>query len=102
VALTVAFVIRSRRTPRPLLDVRLFSSRAFSAASLVTFCLGGALFGAMILIPLYFQTVRGEDAISTGLLMIPQGLGAGIGMFLSGRSTGRFGAGLTSLIGGLV
>jgi EmrB/QacA subfamily drug resistance transporter len=102
VALIVAFVIRSRRVQRPLLDVRLFSNRAFSAASLVTFCLGGALFGAMILIPLYFQTVRGEDAISTGLLMIPQGLGAGIGMFLSGRSTGRFGAGLTSLIGGLV
>ena len=33
----------------------------------------------MILMPLYFQTVRGEDAINTGLLLIPQGLGAGSG-----------------------
>ncbi|HWH10561.1 MAG TPA: DHA2 family efflux MFS transporter permease subunit [Solirubrobacteraceae bacterium] len=101
-ALVTAFVIRSRRIDRPLLDVTLFANRAFSAASVVTFCLGGALFGAMILMPLYFQTVRGEDAINTGLLLIPQGLGAGIGMFLSGRATERLGAGVTSLIGGLV
>jgi EmrB/QacA subfamily drug resistance transporter len=102
IGLVTAFVVRSRRIERPLLDVTLFKNRAFSAASVVTFCLGGALFGAMILMPLYFQTVRGEDAINTGLLLIPQGLGAGIGMFLSGRATERLGAGVTSLIGGLV
>ena len=56
----------------------------------------------MILMPLYFQTVRGEDAISTGLLLIPQGLGGGIGMFLSGRLTQRIGAGRTSLLGGMI
>jgi MFS family permease len=60
------------------------------------------LFGAMILMPLYFQTVRGQDAIDTGLLLIPQGLGGGLGMFLSGRATERLGAGRTSLIGGLI
>ena len=43
----------------------------------MTFCLGAALFGAMILMPLYFQTVRGEDAFTTGLLLIPQGIGGG-------------------------
>ena len=56
----------------------------------------------MILMPLYFQTVRGQDAISTGLLLIPQGIGGGLGMFLSGRLTQRLGAGRTSLIGGLI
>ena len=54
---------------QPLLDVRLYANRAFAAASLTTFCLGAALFGAMILMPLYFQTVRGEDAVHTGLLL---------------------------------
>jgi EmrB/QacA subfamily drug resistance transporter len=102
VALVVAFVLRSRRIARPLLDVRLFANRAFSAASLVTFCLGGALFGAMILMPLYFQTVRGEGPISTGLLLIPQGVGVGLTMAVSGLATERLGAGATSLIGGLV
>ena len=96
------FILRSRRTTHPLLDLTLFRNPAFRAASIVTFCLGAALFGAMILMPLYFQTVRGQDAIDTGLLLIPQGLGGGLGMFLSGRFTQRLGAGRTSLIGGII
>ncbi len=102
IVLLALFVVHARRTEHPLLDLRLFSNAAFRAASIVTFCLGAALFGAMILMPLYFQTVRGEDAINTGLLLIPQGLGSGLGMFLSGRATERLGAGRTSLIGGLI
>ncbi|MHB8659562.1 MAG: DHA2 family efflux MFS transporter permease subunit [Solirubrobacteraceae bacterium] len=100
--LLALFVARSRHIQRPLLDLDLFANPAFRAASIVTFCLGAALFGAMILMPLYFQTVRGEDAISTGLLLIPQGIGGGLGMTLSGRLTDRIGAGRTSLIGGLI
>jgi EmrB/QacA subfamily drug resistance transporter len=102
IVLLALFVVHARRTEHPLLDLRLFSNSAFRAASIVTFCLGAALFGAMILMPLYFQTVRGEDAIHTGLLLIPQGIGGGLGMFLSGRATERLGAGRTSLIGGLI
>jgi EmrB/QacA subfamily drug resistance transporter len=100
--LIAVFVLRALRIERPLLDVRLFANKAFAAASLTTFCLGAALFGAMILMPLYFQTVRGEDAVHTGLLLIPQGVGAAFAMGLSGRATERWGGGLTALIGGLV
>jgi EmrB/QacA subfamily drug resistance transporter len=102
VALLTLFIIRSRRIERPLLDLSLFANPAFRAATLVTFCLGAALFGAMILLPLYFQTVRGMNAIQTGLLLIPQGIGGGLGMFLSGRLTERLGGGRTSLLGGLI
>lgn len=101
-ALLGLFVARSQRIERPLLDLKLFANPAFRAASIVTFCLGAALFGAMILMPLYFQTVRGEDAIQTGLLLIPQGIGGGVGMFLSGRLTERLGAGRTSLLGAAI
>jgi EmrB/QacA subfamily drug resistance transporter len=100
--LVALFVMHARRVEHPLLDLKLFANRGFSAASLVTFCLGGALFGAMILMPLYFQVVRGEDAIHTGLLLIPQGIGGGLGMGLSGRITERLGGGRTSLIGGVI
>ncbi|MEA2465964.1 MAG: hypothetical protein QOJ57_90 [Thermoleophilaceae bacterium] len=100
--LIALFVRRALRIPRPLLDVRLFANRAFAAASVTTFCLGAALFGAMILMPLYFQLVRGEDAIHTGLLLAPQGVGAAFAMALSGRATERFGGGLTALAGGLI
>jgi EmrB/QacA subfamily drug resistance transporter len=101
-SLLVAFIGRSRRVERPVLDLSLFRNRAYSAATVVTFCLGAALFGAMILMPLYFQEVLGDSALKTGLLLIPQGIGGGIGMFLSGRATERFGAGRTALVGGLV
>ena len=101
IILLAAFVVRALRVPAPLLNIRLFSNRAFAAASVSTFCLGAALFGAMILMPLYFQTVRGEDAVHTGLLLIPQGVGAGIAMGLSARVTERVGGGFTAL-GGVV
>ena len=101
-ALLGLFVARSLRIERPLLDLNLFANPAFRAASIVTFCLGAALFGGMILMPLYFQTIRGEDAIQTGLLLIPQGIGGGLGMFLSGRMTERFGAGRTSFFGAVI
>ena len=52
--------------------------------------------------PLYFQTVRGEDAVTTGLLLIPQGLGAAVAMGLSGRATERWGGGVTAAIGALI
>jgi EmrB/QacA subfamily drug resistance transporter len=102
IAMLTMFIVHARRTAHPLLDLSLFSNPGFRAASIVTFCLGAALFGAMILMPLYFQTVRGESALHTGLLLIPQGIGGGLGMFLSGRATERFGAGRTSLLGGLI
>jgi len=56
----------------------------------------------MVLMPLYFQTVRGEDAVTTGLLLIPQGLGAAVAMGLSGRATEKWGAGMTAVIGALI
>ncbi len=102
IVLLVAFVLRSQRIAHPVLDLSLFRNRAYTAASVVTFCLGAALFGAMILMPLYFQEVLGDDALKTGLLLIPQGIGGGMGMFLSGRATERFGAGRTALAGGII
>ena len=101
-ALIGIFVARALRIPNPLLDVRLYLNKAFAAASVTTFGLGAALFGGMVLMPLYFQLVRGEDAIVTGLLLIPQGIGAALAMGLSGRVTERLGGGLTSLLGGSV
>jgi EmrB/QacA subfamily drug resistance transporter len=102
VVLVAAFVTRALRIPNPLLDVRLYANRAFAAASVTMLALGAALFGAMVLMPLYFQTVRHEDAVATGLLVAPQGIGAAFAMGLSGRITERLGGGLTSLIGAAI
>lgn len=98
----VAFVLRSLRIESPLLDVRLYQNKAFGAASLATFCIGAAMFGGMILMPLYFQIVRGESPLATGLLLAPSGVGAAIASWLSGRATERLGGGLTALLGGVI
>ncbi len=71
----------------------------FAAASFTTFGLGAALFGAMILVPLYYQEVRGESVIATGLLIGPQGSGMLVAMPLAGRLTERFGGGRVALGG---
>jgi EmrB/QacA subfamily drug resistance transporter len=97
--LVAGFVVRALSISHPLLDLRLYTIPAYSSATVVMFCLGAAIFGAMILLPLYFQVARGYDAIQTGLMLIPQGIGAAFGMNRSARATHRLGAGLTSLIG---
>lgn len=102
IVLVTAFVLRALRIDNPLLDVRLYANKAFAASSVTITALGAALFGAMVLMPLYFQLVRGEDAVHTGLLLAPQGIGAALAMAFSGRVTERLGGGLTSLIGGVV
>jgi EmrB/QacA subfamily drug resistance transporter len=98
-ALIAGFVWHALHTEAPLLDLSLFKARAFAAGAATTFILGGALFGAMILVPLYYQVVRGEGALNTGLLMAPQGIGAAIAMPISGRLTDRTGPGRVVLFG---
>src|SRR5277367_379636 len=101
-ALIGAFCWHALRIERPLLDIRLYSNRIFAAASFTTFALGASLFGAMILVPLYYQEVRHESVIVTGLLVGPQGLGMLLVMPLVGRLTERFGGGRISIVGVLI
>jgi EmrB/QacA subfamily drug resistance transporter len=98
-ALTGVFCWHALRVERPLLDIRLYANRVFAAASFTTFALGAALFGAMILVPLYYQEVRHESLIATGLLVGPQGLGMLVAMPIAGRLTDRFGGGRVALCG---
>ena len=98
-ALGVGFCLHALRIERPLLDIRLYANRVFAGASFTTFGLAAALFGAMILVPLYYQQVRGESVIDTGLLNAPQGIGALIAMPIAGRLTDRFGGGRIALSG---
>jgi len=97
--LTGVFCWHALRAERPLLDIRLYANRIFAAASFTTFGLGAALFGAMILVPLYYQEVRHESLIATGLLVGPQGLGMLVAMPVAGRLTDRFGGGRVALAG---
>jgi EmrB/QacA subfamily drug resistance transporter len=99
VVLAAIFGRHALRAERPLLDVRLYANRIFAAASLTTFGLGAALFGAMILVPLYYQEVRHESIILTGALVGPQGFGMLLVAPWIARMTERFGAGRVAFAG---
>ncbi|MCB0881894.1 MAG: multidrug efflux MFS transporter [Thermoleophilia bacterium] len=98
-ALTAAYALYALRRDRPLLNVRLFANGGFGAASVTAFALGAALFGGMILMPLYEQGPRGHTALETGLLLAPQGLGAALSAPVAGRLTDRVGGGIVTLVG---
>ncbi len=97
--LVAAFVLHALRVERPLLDMRLFRNPVFSAAAATTFLVAAALFGAMIILPLYYQIDRGESALTAGLLMAPQGIGAAFAMPIAGRLTDRLGGGPVAVVG---
>ena len=93
------FCLHALHIARPLLDIRLYRTESSRGASLTTFGLGAALFGAMILVPLYYQNVRHLSVIDTGLLNGPQGIGALITMPIAGRLTERHGGGRVAIVG---
>jgi EmrB/QacA subfamily drug resistance transporter len=81
-----------RRGHAALVDISLFARRRFAAAAGLNLFVGIALFGALILLPLYYQLVRGESPLSTGLLLVPQGVGAALAMPIAGKLTDEVGA----------
>lgn len=76
IGLLVVFTMRSLRAPRSaLIDVRVFTRRSFGVGSLITFMSGFSTYALAFLLPLYYQQVRDETILRTGLLLIPTGLG---------------------------
>ena len=98
-ALIALFVTHALRVPAPLLDLRLYKRPTFSSASFAMFCLAAALFGGMILLPLYWQSIRHESVLDTGLLTAPQGVGMALVMPFAGKLTDRIGGGPPALFG---
>ncbi len=97
--LVVLFTIRALTARAPLIDLRLLKRRSVAAASGMIALFMCAFMGAMLLLPLYYQVVRQENALSAGLLLAPQGLGAMITMPVGGKLTDRIGPGRVVLIG---
>ncbi|ROS52727.1 DHA2 family efflux MFS transporter permease subunit [Frigoribacterium sp. PhB24] len=89
-----AFVLRQRslqRRDRALLDLRTFSSRTFTISASVLGVGMIALFGTLIVLPIYLQNVHGLDPLATGLLLLPGGLVQGLLSPVVGRLFDRYG-----------
>jgi EmrB/QacA subfamily drug resistance transporter len=92
-ALLAAFALHALRTrAEPIIDVRLFRDRSFTSFTAVVFFFSMAMLGSALLLPLYYQQVRGENALHAGLLLAPQGVGMGIALVVAGKSADRLSA----------
>ncbi|MFI5960371.1 MDR family MFS transporter [Cryptosporangium sp. NPDC051539] len=91
----IALVLFARRqftvTGDPLLDLRVFGRRDFTVSTFVTLAGFVALFGGLILMPIYLQTVRDVSTLAAGLLVLPGGIAMGALSPLVGRLFDRFG-----------
>ena len=69
----IARQLMLQRTDRALMDLRTFASRPFVVAIVLVLVSMMALFGCLIVLPLYLQTVLGLTTLNTGLLLLPGG-----------------------------
>ncbi|HSP61075.1 MAG TPA: MDR family MFS transporter [Ornithinimicrobium sp.] len=74
-----------------LLDVRAFATRPFTLAVGLVVVSMMALFGTLILLPIYLQNVLGRSTLETGLALLPGGLVMGLLGYVVGRTFDRVG-----------
>jgi EmrB/QacA subfamily drug resistance transporter len=90
-AVMIAFVVVERRASEPILDMRLFKDRGFSMSMLVLFFSGVGMFGSIMFLPLFMQTVQGASASSSGSLLIPMMVAMVTGSMMCGQIISRTG-----------
>jgi EmrB/QacA subfamily drug resistance transporter len=93
VAALITFFIVEGRVEEPLIPLRLWRNQVFRVATGLEFLVGFAMFGAIVFLPLYLQTVGGASATNSGLLIMPLMLGLMATSITSGRiitRTGRY------------
>jgi DHA2 family multidrug resistance protein len=80
VAALIAFVFRELRVEHPVVDLRVFKVRTFTAGVFLMTTLGFVLYGSLVLLPIMLQTVLGYPPVQAGFAMAPRGLGSFLGM----------------------
>jgi EmrB/QacA subfamily drug resistance transporter len=91
--LTLAFLWQEKRAVEPILPLRLFKNQTFSLTSALGFIIGAGMFGAIVMLPLYLQVVKGNSATEAGLKLIPLMIGIVSMSIFSGKkisATGKY------------
>lgn len=94
------FVHNELNHSSPLLELRLFKNYIFAIAIIVSSLISIGMYAVIFLFPLLLQSILGQSAMQTGLILFPAALASGIVMPFSGRLFDRYGA-RTIVVGGL-
>lgn len=95
----VTFIIRQLKMEDPMLDFKIYKHPMFALSSAISIVLSIAMFSAMILTPLYVQSVRGISPFEAGILMLPGAVVMGIMSPITGRLFDKYGARVMAIIG---
>ena len=85
----VGFVIRELIVPDPIVRFRLLRYRNFAMGLILVFVLGFVLYGSLVLLPLFMQTLLGWSAVNAGIWTSPRGIGTALCMPIVGYLLGR-------------
>lgn len=99
VVLLAFWIIRSLRISTALIELRMFAIPAFTLTMVIVWLVTIAQFSRLVFIPLEFETLRGLDALSVGLMLTPAALGVAMTMPIGGRLADRIGARVPVTIG---
>ncbi len=95
----VLFVLRQMKLDEPLLEFRIYKYPMFALSSAISIVIAMAMFSAMLLMPIYVQTIRGISPLDSGLLMLPGAIVMGIMSPITGMLFDKFGARVLAVIG---
>src|SRR5262245_62268342 len=103
VLMLALFIVHELLSKEPVLHLRVFKERTYSTGVFLMTTLGFVLYGSLVLLPLFLQTVLGYPAIEAGIAMAPRGLGSCIAMPIVGFLTTKVDPRkllITGLVGG--
>ncbi|MDE3166748.1 MAG: DHA2 family efflux MFS transporter permease subunit, partial [Acidobacteriota bacterium] len=84
------FIWREIAARDPVVHLRVFKDRTYAAGVFLMTMLGFVLYGSMLLLPIFLQTLLGYSAVDAGIAMAPRGLGSFLMMPVVGTVLGRF------------
>ncbi len=84
-----AFVVWELYVPDPLVHFGLFTDRTFATGILLVTILGFVLYGSLVLLPLFMQTLLGWTAVTAGVWTSPRGIGTALCMPVVGYLLGK-------------
>jgi EmrB/QacA subfamily drug resistance transporter len=87
VAALVGFLFVETRVAEPIMPLHIFRSRNFTLMSVIGFLTGFVMFGAVLFLPLFQQSVQGASATNSGLLLLPMLLSMMVVSLIAGRVT---------------
>ena len=90
-AAVAAFLVVERFAAEPLIPLRLFRNGIFSTASVMSFLVGTAMFGALVYLPLFLQVVHEVTPTQSGLKLLPLIGGLLVASIISGRLISKLG-----------